>query len=306
MVDKKAIATAGVSMSSNTQQKSNLLSKTNGAGKIETLNLAVSEDDMNQRNVVPHRRRKGDARRTPATFQSYTNSNLKHSEGDISYPSSIQHRQGHEPSRRPSTDYSDEWVHGLPSLTEVLEQDNQKRQTGEDNPSHRRRSVIAVPSTEGAIQEVEKGCPSMQEADFPETRNDASEVENALFGLEDSIAMRQGQPLDSLSNHTLEAQDPVSFQVQSGNLFFSTDSPGKGTPPTLKRGASCLEHTVSPQKAPFSKRPKLGETVEEASFLSRKDGDMIGPPVVKPGLPAWVYDFDPAFVAEYQDFVEFV
>ena len=30
------------------------------------------------------------------------------------------------------------------------------------------------------------------------------------------------------------------------------------------------------------------------------------PPIIKPGQPVWVYEMDPAFIAQFQDFVEFV
>ena len=290
-------------------QRRSTLSKAQSGERTETLDLTDSKGNTNQPIVVAHGHGHSDAEYAPNMSEPQAVSNLKHSIGDVEYSSSIHRHHSHDSSDRPSTDhsdYSDVWADELPSITDVLELDHESRQSRHDSTSHYFSTVSAVPTTQGTLKQLEDSR-AMPKPEIPENKSDASELEDALLGLDDSIAIQAGQSHDSMSNPTLEVQDPVDLEFQSGRLFFSTDSPEKMTPPTLKRDLTGGESTVSRQVTPSSKRPKLGETVEEALFHSAETEEtMRPPPVIKPGLPAWVYDFDPAFIAEYQDFVDFV
>ena len=57
-----------------------------------------------------------------------------------------------------------------------------------------------------------------------------------------------------------------------------------------------------PKKAKTNNEPN--QAVQPSSDAEDKAETVA--PVIKGGQPAWVYEFDPAFIAEYQDFVEFV
>ena len=99
-----------------------------------------------------------------------------------------------------------------------------------------------------------------------------------------------------------------TFDVESSStskMFFSTDSPEKAEKLPQKRKESVRDEgeDVS-QSAPVPKRPRVSE--ESGALASTEKPAKAAYPVIKAGLPAWVYEFDPAFIAEWQDIVDFV
>ncbi|KAI4288399.1 MAG: hypothetical protein L6R35_002340 [Caloplaca aegaea] len=98
-------------------------------------------------------------------------------------------------------------------------------------------------------------------------------------------------------------------ESNSGKLFLSTDSPEKGPSAVAKRklcpsSDPQLDEAVA---VPEAKRGKLDMIVNNQP--SSKQDDATPPsaaPTIKPGHPDWVYEFDPAFVAEWEPYVEFV
>ena len=122
-------------------------------------------------------------------------------------------------------------------------------------------------------------------------------------------------------------------------LFLSTDSPEKPLPKPMKRKAAALSDAeASPSLAtPLQKQQKQGnqnidtpESSTSANCVVVPDSfplssgtlevqggplpsltcpDIQGPtppkPTIRPGYPAWVYDLDPEFVAEFEDCVDF-
>ena len=124
-----------------------------------------------------------------------------------------------------------------------------------------------------------------------------TDIEDALVGLDDSAALLS------------EAQPPPLGEMQTPKLFFSTDSPEKALSTPWKRKAFTLEDDVAKSTTENQKRLNTALDDDDNGLVR------IGPSPDRPahsdhainsGLPDWVYTFDPAFVAEYQDFVEFV
>ncbi|KAL8888722.1 MAG: hypothetical protein Q9215_003906 [Flavoplaca cf. flavocitrina] len=85
-------------------------------------------------------------------------------------------------------------------------------------------------------------------------------------------------------------------------LFMSTDSPRKPSSPNVKR-----VHSGSPSNK--GKRRKVDSTLDSAALRPSSSNGKQGSPLaprIKAGYPAWVYEFDPAFIAEWEPYAEFV
>ena len=205
-----------------------------------------------------------------------------------------------------SNEYSDEIANELPSEIDVLKQDDRNRQS-EHEPSSRLLSSNPFSTNEGKTGQIEAGA-SFEDTEFQESNSDTLDIEDALLGLNDSITMQQKLSYDEAKTSLIKAQGPRSNQSQSQKLFCSTDSPDKAAPANNKRDVSKCDFHMPSQTMPPSKRQKAGDSVSKPLLSASNTSDDAGnlSPSVKPGLPAWVYDFDPAFIAEYKDFVEFV
>ena len=93
----------------------------------------------------------------------------------------------------------------------------------------------------------------------------------------------------------------------SSDLFLSMDSPEKRHPPgTQTMAVSNVQNGEMDTMAPMAKRHKLSDNTHNDLQQDSATGSAQTRPAIKAGHPAWVYDLDPDFVAEYQDFVEFV
>ena len=123
-----------------------------------------------------------------------------------------------------------------------------------------------------------------------------------------------------------ESRDKIRKQDKAEKLFMSTDSPEKPSLVPMKRRVTApSDHAVSlPPATSLSKKPKLDDGkpgthqpstggnqvhVTDSPPLSSATLENQAPsttPYIKAGHPAWVYDLDPAFVAEYEDYVNFV
>ncbi|KAL8864694.1 MAG: hypothetical protein Q9198_009701 [Flavoplaca austrocitrina] len=85
-------------------------------------------------------------------------------------------------------------------------------------------------------------------------------------------------------------------------LFLSTDSPRKPSSPNVKR-----VNPGSPSNE--GKRRKVDSTLDTAALRPLSSNGNQGSPIaprIKAGYPAWVYEFDPAFIAEWEPYAEFV
>ena len=206
----------------------------------------------------------------------------------------------HEPSPHDrSTDYGSDWQSDLPSLSALL---------GENTP----------------MDEAPYKNDSLQDFDLPGSDKDEVDLEDAMIGFSDSVAIQNGSQLEAANASTkLQSDDqlqsfyerPIHGVVASEKAHaslessFPGESPDKPIESTRKRkvpSASGEEEAML--GAPVEKKVKTSKGSEQALQPSSSAENKAGPtvPVIKPGQPAWVYEFDPAFVAEYQDFVEFV
>ena len=246
----------------------------------------------------------------PAATQSPS---FNHGESERTCISSLTTDKRHTWSKSPSTLCSDDWANELPSLVDIIDNErfgSQHELKRKPEPHNGSRASLHHP---GAFQQENKAPDNYCGASdhvidndlFHQNRDNLS-AGGTLSGL--SASTKSQQSIQNQEGCSLGAKEDVpAIEAQSDKLFRSA---GTEMPPTLaeKRAAEDLAQECSSLSASASKRRKVSERSEQTCQIREKldeSGDK-SLPTVKSGLPAWVYDFDPAFIAEYQDFVEFV
>ena len=198
-----------------------------------------------------------------------------------------------------STDYGSDWQDDLPSLSALLDEN--------------------IPADETPYKKR-----SLQDFNLSQSDKDQADLEDAMIGLSDSVAIQNHSQVDAaIASASVQSDyQPQTFYERpihgavasekshaSVKSFLSTDGPDEPIEPPRKRKVffpSDEEEVML--AAPVSKKVKTSKESDQAlqpsSNAENKAETAV--PVIKPGQPAWVYEFDPAFIAEYQDFVEFV
>ena len=249
-------------------------------------------------------------------------------------------------SDKPSTDYDEDWMDGLPSPSALLGKQDKAKETakassfyekltdyGSDWPSGLPSPSANLRQNDAAIESYAE-TDSLEDFDLSQFNDDQADVEDALVGFSGSVAKHENSQTGAMTastnlrisdinaeehssqddylpkifgNPTNRAKTSVKSDGSS-RLFLSTDSPEKQLEQPLKRKAIALESEDVSLSAPVLKKPKPNVEIDQALQPCTEAENQAPPPVpkIKPGQPAWVYDFDPSFIAEWQDFVEFV
>jgi len=163
------------------------------------------------------------------------------------------------------------------------------------------------------------------------------------MGMKEELQAQEANPEPTFDDHEasgenhepLESSPPISSSpftnkgnssstsfapTRVENLFLSTDSPEQPTEQSQKRTAVAAlgdddQVEDASTSAPLQKRFRINKQKEQVlqpqpsvSAAKNEAAPVLlpSPPKIRPGQPAWVYDFDPAFIAEYQDFVDFI
>ena len=216
---------------------------------------------------------------------------------------------------RQSTDYSDQWPTDLPSPLELLA--NSEEGILKKLPDNLRDFPNAG---SGTIEDQTFDRVPLEGFNLSQSDNDRHDVEAALVGLSNSMVV-QGQsdppttdvnsgnvndpslPVLSVPDHTAECSRTHKIQSTIPDKRSVEDAEGPVEDSNL--GPRRFE---SKRQKPNSNRDIQARLTDQPSN-DNADTRRAPPtpiPVIKPGLPAWVYDFDPAFIAEYQDIVDFV
>jgi len=244
-----------------------------------------------------------------------------------------------ESSDKPSTDYDDEWMESLPSPSALLAKDEavgeplDREKSTDYGSSWHHDLQCSSPLLRGkdAATTTHSDNYSSEAFDLSQFDNDddKADMEAAMVGLSDSITMNEGSQVQSASTNvrqsktvgelqsnveqkTFFAPAPGSqLQASSGSskLFVSTESPEKSREPRQKRKPGFMPEAEDLSlSAPVPKRPRLKDQIDHVLQASSSAENLaVQPaPIIKPGFPAWVYEFDPEFIAEYQDFVDFI
>ena len=235
---------------------------------------------------------------------------------------------GETSSDKPSTDYDADWMGDLPSPSALLGKQREKvgplpKHTSTDDGGSWRRQNDAAPGNY-------PGRKSPEDLDSPQANNDVSEIEAAIVGLYDSVTMQHGSQVQAATSQTSSQADaypnwspppdesapklyhcPTITGESSGTsrLFLSADSPEKTAELRQKRKAGVSDQAEDlSQLEPIPKWPRVSHEHDQPprSSSSAQRQTLPPTPIIKPGQPAWVYEFDAAFVAEWQDIVDFV
>ena len=194
------------------------------------------------------------------------------------------------PKAQPTKDSHEEWADDLPSVTELTMQ--------EEEVSPRRKTSIAERTTSSHPTSMMVGDGALPDHEGEDLLDGdrLSEIEDALIGLYDSV-----QQMPREGSFVMDGVKP-----NPEKLFFSTDSPEKPSIAETKRKASAPLGTSPKPSSPAHKRIKSENTRWSSPKQSEAQEAVAKSPAIKPGLPAWVYNFNPALIAEYQDCVEFI
>ncbi|KAL2040972.1 hypothetical protein N7G274_006430 [Stereocaulon virgatum] len=332
--------------------KSSIISKPSGNGHaIEMVDLASKRDPEEYATNAPREFKKLHELHEKVTNGEFTlvlprkKPTFEFKTGNLSRISFYDNAAAAvESSDMPSTDYEDDWMDNLPSPSALL---NKQVKRGEESPPHENptqygsswQDGLPFPSADlhenDAAIENHADTDSLEAFDLSQFNDDQADLEDALVGFSDSVAIHEDSQAYGVagittlqSNEVIEDEDITRDSYaptiptwstnhatasekshSSSKLFLSTDSPEKPIePPRKRKAAVALETKDVTLPAPIPKKPKTDDEINRALQPSSSAENKAAPsaPVIKPGQPAWVYEFDPAFIAEWQDFVDFV
>lgn len=206
----------------------------------------------------------------------------------------------------PSSDYGAGWMDDLPSPSALIQTShgmrNNSKESVKDNDSLGcEDSYLGLQGNDDDMMEgssKNQAFVNDSHEDLSTVFVDGTEENMGSLGPEEAFEVSQYFNKGPAGHNTTEEDN--------SKLSMSTDSPEKPSSPPIKR------KTIEAQSLGMgeadsnraSKRIKHDEAPEPAT----NDGNeaAISAPTIKPGHPDWVYEFDPAFVAEWEPYVEFV
>ena len=313
--------------------------------EIETVDLAKGEG-LKRFDITPSK-----------TFRSLNNlhdnvTNGKTARTAIKKQPSFDYREGEKPqtpfpktdagtetsSDKPSTDYDADWMGELPSPSILLRKPREKVDSHAGHTSTNciksQFNNLKSPSTliceNDATYGIYHDNHLLEGNDLSQFNDDESEIEAAMVGLSDSVALEESASVQAATDlvspqlndyptyslppnksTTKAYHDPATDGKNSHTsaLFFSTDSPekvvelGKKHKVGIDDGVEDLS-----ESAPVPKRARMIDELDQPPRRSSsvENQRLLPTPVIKPGQPAWVYKFDAGFIAEWQDIVDFV
>ena len=311
--------------------------------RVETLDLAVGHEAarsaMNPpKELIALQRLHQNVVQDPAapvvSSKKPLNDYIKETQCRLASKDPMTHTEGS--SSRPSTDYDDEWIGNLSSPSALIGKEAKvNKQVAHKSSGYGSGWDDNVPSPTVFLHQnesVSKDCTeadSLEDFDISQFNNDYERIdmEATMVGLNDSITMNDVSQTRSATykdcqdqtvanklptvRHDISLSDPCPHESShtSNMLFLSTDSPEKpaDSGETCKRSQALLVNASSPS-APVPKRQRIANSASASPQASSSAaGAATNPaPAIKPGQPDWVYDFDPAFIAEWQYFVDFI
>ena len=241
-------------------------------------------------------------------------------------------------SDKPSTDYDADWMGDRPSPSILLRKPREKVDSLAGHIStdciKSHFNNLQSPSTlirdNDAAHGIYHDKHLLEGLGLSQFNDDESEIEAAMVGLSDSVAMEENAQVEAATdlvspqpniypNYSLPPNksttkvyhDPATEGKNSHTsaLFFSTDSPEKVVELGKKRKAGVDDGVEDlSESAPVPKRARMIDEPDQPPRRSSSvESQRLAPTsVVKPGQPAWVYEFDAGFIAEWQDIVDFV
>lgn len=240
-------------------------------------------------------------------------------------------------SDEPSTEYDADWMDDLPSPSALLDYplDNPDPFPEHASTDYDKGQSIGLSFPSALIRQNNAATRDYPDTDSLEGVNrsqfndDESDLEAAMVGLSDSVTMQEESQIQAATEQRISQARSISRwcsppdeltpkiyhhptthakSSSTSRMFFSTDSPEKVEKlPQKRKEAVGDEAEDLSQSAPVPKRPRVGDECGAPPGMSSAEKPAkAASSVIKAGLPAWVYEFDPAFIAEWQDIVDFV
>ncbi|KAL8655597.1 MAG: hypothetical protein Q9226_002980 [Calogaya cf. arnoldii] len=214
-------------------------------------------------------------------------------------------------NEEPSSDYDSGFLDDLPSPSAFLRTSNKakddagRQEVARDNTDEDQGTFVLEHHELGE----NIGCPADAQIE------EGSYVDPAVFAdTEYEEAMESLGSGDYVqASHYFQGSQPkmVGDRTPHDKLFLSTDSPVKPSSPIEKRkSAERPDAELDEDDAVHKeKRQKVDNASDPAPLRpssSKGNQDSTPAPVIKAGYPAWVYEFDPALIAEWEPYAEFV
>ncbi|KAL8939030.1 MAG: hypothetical protein Q9216_003579 [Gyalolechia sp. 2 TL-2023] len=208
----------------------------------------------------------------------------------------------------PSSDYGSGWMDDLPSPSALLQADDETDSglpaldIAYDQTPAPEDSILNHVGNSGKLSRTTPAAGEpMDSSVFADNQYD-----EAVGNLGSDAFWEASQDfMNNRPGHTAQV-------AKEQTLFMSTDSPEKPSSPPTKRkcSESFWNEPDEDRSVHEEKRSKQLDTDVDAPdrplpASAKEDGAEPAIPTIKPGYPDWVYEFDPAFVAEWEPYVEF-
>jgi len=314
------------------------IGRSNEAGldsRIERVDLAQGRDRDDYTKFGPrdyrklHQLHEKVTKASPVPTIGHTKPSYSYSKGEqprISFLSEA--ADSISPLGKMSSDYDDNWMDDLPSPSALLGQTTHVKTNVFKNSVNAANLVF-----DEDISDIEANMIGLNDS-LPVKENPTPErTDAALSDCEEHFGPYD---LNQANDHVAwnvpilsppaEPQHELRKREKAESTATSTDSPGNLTLGRIKRKATASSDTevLMMQSAPLPKKQKTIDREPDAqtSPINENQAFITDSPLpssaaldlqaqpptpkIKPGYPAWVYDLDPAFIAEYEDYVEFV
>lgn len=203
-----------------------------------------------------------------------------------------------------SSDYEWNWMDEFPSSSELLGRGKNRAEASNKVKPSQISDMLAL---EDVFSDKEL------EANRSLEPKKAASVQSSVTDLHQNEIQEEQPALAPTASFT----NQVSPLKSESSLFCSTTSPNEITVPSTKRKIIALSETESSiQGGLLTKKPKvtthLTEQIPEPPAINEKEASKaVGEPsqiIQRTGRPRpeWVNDFDPEFIAEFADVVEFI
>lgn len=213
-----------------------------------------------------------------------------------------------KPNAEPSSDIGEEWDQDLPSFPDFLDEAEPTHLLGDGNGTDACSSQDFLRLPERIVQDRDVEVDLGKETVLPRYDADFSDTEEALVGLSDSISLQRKPDSESDSGRCQKPAELSLAEISSDKLFLSSSGPVVVPQSSHKRTfhKATIEGLRSAE--PDSKKARTDRDLDTPHGLPQQADQVpeTRPSSIKPGLPEWAYELDPAFIAEYQDIVDFV
>ncbi|KAL8829578.1 MAG: hypothetical protein Q9170_006107 [Blastenia crenularia] len=210
-------------------------------------------------------------------------------------------------TEEPSSDYGSGWMDELPSPSALLQGKDQTDISCQATQAV--HELLSSQALDAGAEDFELDRPEDPEK-LPIISPSAVEPMKSTIFADDEYDEAMGNlGSDGLSQYFADsAPIHIAKNTSEQKLFMSIDSPEKLSSPPHKR--KCIEESGNDRDDVNSiheaKRQQF-DTVTNPPVPQRSpDPEIVDPaptvPPIKPGYPDWVYEFDPAFVAEWEPY----